>query len=125
VADKPAEYEAITDSDFVIQLQQATLTIDVLDLSSIQKSLEETEKFMVSLDKWRGFYGNIENKLQNTIENNQMLVDNMKEAESQVRNVDYASAMAEFTKMQTIMQANIAAIAQANQIPALVQQLLR
>jgi flagellin len=125
VADKDGEYEAITDSDFVIQLQQATLTIDVTDLQKIQKSLEETEKFMVSLDKWRGFYGNIENKLQNIIENNQMLVDNMKEAESKVRNVDYASAMAEFNKMRIIMQANISAIVQANQIPQLVQELLR
>jgi flagellin len=95
------------------------------DYSNIQKSLDNIEKLMTAVDRLRGYYGNIENKLQNIIENNQMMTDNLKEGESKVRNVDYASAMAEFTKMQTIMQANIAAIAQANQIPALVQQLLR
>jgi len=93
--------------------------------SAIQQSLKNVETLMTAVDRLRGYYGNIENKLQNIIENNQMVTDNLKEAESQVRNVDYASAMAEFNKMRIIMQANIAALAQANQIPQLVQQLLR
>jgi len=110
----------------------SALTINVYVTSTdsgyndlIQTAINRVEAYMTAIDRVRGYYGNIENKLQNIIENNQMLIDNMKEAESQVRNVDYASAMAEFTKMQTIMQANIAALAQANQIPQLVQQLLR
>jgi flagellin len=80
---------------------------------------------MTSINLWRGFWAGIENKLQNIIENNQVMIDNMKEAESLVRNVDYASAMAEFQKIRIVTQANVAALAQANQIPQLVMQLLR
>jgi len=80
---------------------------------------------MTSVDLWRGYWAGIENKLQNIIENNHVMIDNLKEGESVVRNVDYASAFAEFQKMRVVMQANIATLAQANQIPQLVQQLMR
>ena len=105
------------------------LTINVAvssnQLSTIEESLENVEKFMTAIDRLRGYYAGIENKLQNIIENNQVMIDNMKEGESLVRNVDYASAMAEFQKMRVVTQANVAALAQANQIPQLVMQLLR
>jgi len=91
----------------------------------IQQSLENVEKLMTTIDQIRGYYAGIENKLQNIVENNQIMVDNLKEGESVVRNVDYASAFTEFRKTQIILQANIAALAQANQIPQLVQQLMR
>jgi len=94
-------------------------------LSIIEQSLENVEKFMTAIDRLRGYYAGIENKLQNIIENNQIMVDNMKEGESLVRNIDYASAMAEFNKLNVVTQANVAALAQANQIPQLVMQLLR
>ncbi|HIP86291.1 MAG TPA: flagellin, partial [Aquifex sp.] len=83
------------------------------------------EKLMTAIDKIRGYYAGIENKLQNIIENNQVMIDNLKEGESLVRNIDYASAMTEFQKLQVVTQANVAALAQANQIPQLVLQLLR
>jgi len=94
-------------------------------LSLIEESLKNVEIFMNAIDKLRGYYAGIENKLQNIIENNQVMVDNLKEGESLVRNVDYASAYAEFQKLQVVTQANVAALAQANQIPQLVLQLLR
>lgn len=125
VADKVANYEAILDQNYYVQFQVATATINVLTFSDAEKSLGEVEGFMKSIDQMRGFYGAVENKLENIIENNQMMVDNLKEAESKVRNIDYASAFAEFRKMQIISQANISALAQANQIPQLVLQLLR
>lgn len=95
------------------------------EYSKIQSSLANIEKLMTAIDKIRGYYAGIENKLQNIIENNQVMIDNLKEGESLVRNIDYASAMAEFQKLQVVTQANVAALAQANQIPQLVQQLLR
>ena len=95
------------------------------EYSKIQSSLANIEKLMTAIDKIRGYYAGIENKLQNIIENNQVMIDNLKEGESLVRNIDYASAMAEFQKLQVVTQANVAALAQANQVPQLVLQLLR
>ncbi|HIQ26346.1 MAG TPA: hypothetical protein EYH48_03305, partial [Aquifex aeolicus] len=79
--------------------------------ANIQSSLANIEKLMTAIDKIRGYYAGIENKLQNIIENNQVMIDNLKEGESLVRNIDYASAMAEFQKLQVVTQANVAALA--------------
>jgi len=103
----------------------ATWAFDVTNAEKARNTISAVENLMVAIDRLRGYYAGIENKLQNIIENNQMLTDNLKEGESVVRNIDYASAMAEFNKLRVITQANIAALAQANQIPQLVMQLLR
>jgi len=102
-----------------------SILVATTDIAQIEQALSQVEKFMNAIDKLRGYYAGIENKLQNIIENNQMMIDNMKEGESLVRNIDYASAMAEFQKLRVVSQANVAALAQANQIPQLVLQLLR
>jgi flagellin len=117
---------ANSNNDF-ISAKAITIDVAVGDsaYSKIQNSLEAVERMMSAIDKIRGYYAGIENKLQNIIENNQVMIDNFKEGESVVRNVDYASAFAEFQKTRVITQANVAALAQANQIPQLVLQLLR
>jgi len=122
-----AGYDNLADGKYTVQLAtQATFTLKVDSAASnARAAIDTVEKLMAAVDKLRGYYAGIENKLQNIIENNQVLIDNLKEGESVVRNIDYASAMAEFNKMRVITQANVAALAQANQIPQLVMQLLR
>jgi len=110
---------------YTVSLGVSSITLDVTNASNARATIDAVEKFMRGIDKLRGYYAGIENKLQNIIENNQVIIDNLKEGESVVRNIDYASAMAEFNKMRVITQANVAALAQANQIPQLVMQLLR
>ena len=51
--------------------------------------------------------------------------DNTDNAESVIRNVDFAKEMTEFVKYQIRMQSGIAMLAQANTLPQLVLQLLR
>ena len=119
-------YDNLGGGKYQLKLSASRITIVVTsNYSTIQESLKEVENMMKAVDQLRGYYAGIENKLQNIIENNQIMVDNLKEGESVVRNVDYASAFTEFRKTQIITQANIAALAQANQIPQLVQQLMR
>jgi len=125
IADKTGGYEGITGQVYVVQFDVVTLTIDVTTQSKAEESLGQLEGFMESVNLWRGFWAGIENKLQNIIENNRVMVDNLKEGESLVRNVDYASAYSEFLKLQVITRANVSALAQANQINQLVLQLLR
>jgi len=111
--------------DLTISAVTIQVAVQSSQLSTIEESLNEVEQLIQNIDQIRGYYAGIENKLQNIIENNQVMTDNLKEGENLVRNVDYASAMAEFQKLQVITQANVAALAQANQIPQLVMQLLR
>jgi len=119
------DFLANSGAAYNITLKTSVAILDATSASKARASIQNVENLMKAIDQLRGYYAGIENKLQNIIENNQVLVDNLKEGESVVRNIDYASAMAEFQKMQVITQANVAALAQANQIPQLVMQLLR
>jgi len=118
-------YDNLGGGKYELILKTSSIKIDVTTQSSAEDAIQKIEDMMTAIDQLRGYYAGIENKLQNIVENNQIMVDNLKEGESVVRNVDYASAFTEFRKTQIITQANIAALAQANQIPQLVQQLMR
>ncbi|HHW01010.1 MAG TPA: flagellin, partial [Clostridiaceae bacterium] len=51
--------------------------------------------------------------------------ENIQAAESRIRDVDMAKEMMEFTKQNILQQAATAMLAQANQVPQTVLQLLR
>ncbi len=77
------------------------------------------------VDKQRSDLGSIQINLETIIQNNEFSSVQQREAESRIRNVDFAKEMANFTRQQTLMQSGMAMLAQANQLPQLVLQLLR
>ena len=77
------------------------------------------------VDKMRADLGSIQISLETIIQNNEFSAVQQREAESRIRNVDFAKEMANFTRYQTLMQSGMAMLAQANQLPQLVLQLLR
>ncbi len=72
----------------------------------------------------RAKLGAYQNRLEHTIANLETANENLTAAESRVRDVDMASEMMSFTKQQILMQAGTAMMAQANQKPQSVLQLL-
>ena len=112
-----------TNYTFEVDFTATQYTIDVVNYA--ESAIATVESLIANIDRLRNYYAGFENRLQNIIENNQNMSNAFKEAESEYRNLDYASAMAKFTKLQTVMQANVAAIAQGRQISQLVLQLLR
>ena len=101
------------------------ITIDVTNANNANSSISNVEKLISAFDKIRNYYAAIEEHFQNIVEQQQDISQQLQNTESMYRNVNYASAMAEFTKLQTVMQANVAALAQGRQISQLVLQLLR
>lgn len=73
----------------------------------------------------RAKMGAIQNRLEHTINNLGTSSENLTAAESRVRDVDMAKEMMEFTKNNILTQASQAMLAQANQQPQGVLQLLR
>ncbi len=73
----------------------------------------------------RSKLGAIQNRLEHTIKNLDTSAENLQAAESRIRDVDMAKEMMEFTKQNILMQAAQAMLAQANQAPQGVLQLLR
>ncbi|BCD59939.1 MULTISPECIES: flagellin [unclassified Nitratiruptor] len=78
-----------------------------------------------TIDTQRSDLGSIQQNLQAIIDNNDFAATQTREAESRIRNVDFAKEMSEFTRQQTLMQSGMAMLAQANQLPQMVLQLLR
>jgi len=73
----------------------------------------------------RSKLGAIENRLNDNIDNLGTSSQNTTAAEAQIRDVDMASEMTNFTKNNILQQAAQAMLAQANQLPQGVLQLLR
>ena len=67
----------------------------------------------------------IQNRLEHTINNLSVTTENMTAAESRIRDVDMANEMMAYTKNNILVQASQAMLAQANQIPQGVLQLLQ
>jgi flagellin-like hook-associated protein FlgL len=104
---------------------QTAFTFKTDTQNDVENSLAEVEKALEAVRKLQTFLGQAEEMLQNLVENQQYKMDQMHEVESQLRDVDYAKAFAEMNKMRVVLQANVAAVAQNNQINQLVTQLMR
>lgn len=73
----------------------------------------------------RSELGAKQNRLEHTINNLTTTKENLSEANSRIRDVDMAEEMMEFTKNNILSQASTAMLAQANQMPQGVLQLLQ
>jgi flagellin len=73
----------------------------------------------------RSKLGAVQNRLEHTINNLGATAENLTAAESRIRDVDMAKEMMEFTKNNILMQAAQSMLAQSNQMPQGVLQLLR
>ena len=87
----------------------------VADKASAQNSLSAIDSAIVSVSAMRADFGAIQNRLQSTISNLAVSVENMASANSRIRDVDVAEETAELTKNNILTQAGISVLAQANQ----------
>lgn len=83
------------------------------------------DTFTTTVNTARATLGAQQNRLEHTINNLSTTSENLAAAESRIRDVDMASEMMELTKNNILAQAAQAMIAQANQNPQSVLQLLR
>jgi flagellin len=72
----------------------------------------------------RGTLGAAQSRLETTIENMSSARENFQAAESRIRDADIAFEAAELMRLNILEQAGTAVLAQANQQPQLVLQLL-
>ena len=104
-------------------------TSQLSDLTVIQDSdagnLNTLEVMINTVNAQRGVYGSQQNRLEHTINNLATTSENLVASESRIRDVDMAKEMMEMTKNNILSQAAQAMIAQANQQPQSVLQLLR
>jgi len=73
----------------------------------------------------RAGMGALQNRLEHTINNLDVTVENLSSANSRIRDTDMAKEMMNYTKMNVLVQSAQAMLAQANQQPQSVLQLLQ
>jgi len=112
----------------VSDMSSSALNIDELDLTSAEGStsaIDTLDEAIKSVSSERSKLGAMQNRLEHTINNLNTSSENLTAAESRIRDVDMAKEMMEMTKWTTLQQSANAMLAQANQQPEQVLQLLR
>ncbi|WP_061301534.1 flagellin [Clostridium botulinum] len=106
-----------------------TLNVDKIKLddtaANVIKQIATIDNAINSVSKERAKLGANQNRLEHTIANLDNSAENLQAAESRIRDVDMAKEMMNFTKTNILTQAAQAMLAQANQAPQGVLQLLR
>lgn len=113
---------AVTDDGASATVIGVTLGAQTLAATSTTTAIETS---MTNINTARSTLGAQQNRLEHTINNLSTTTENLAAAESRIRDVDMASEMMELTKNNILAQAAQAMIAQANQNPQSVLQLLR
>jgi Flagellin and related hook-associated proteins len=100
-------------------------SVDISSQSGADKALSLIKTAINTVSGTRGNLGAIQNRLEHTINNLTVTTENITEAESRIRDVDMAKEMTEYTQNSILSQASQAMLAQANQLPQGVLQLLQ
>jgi flagellin len=87
--------------------------------------ISEIDTAIDNISSQRAQFGAVQNRLEYTLQNLAIYQENLTSSESRIRDVDMASEMVNFTKLQILQQSGTAMVAQANQLPQSVLQLLR
>ena len=99
--------------------------VDISTQVGAKAAVDKIKAAINSVSSTRGDLGAIQNRLEHTINNLSVTAENMTAAESRIRDVDMANEMMAYTKNNILVQSSQAMLAQANQIPQGVLQLLQ
>jgi len=100
-------------------------TISIADQASAQAAVDKIKEAINIVSDVRGTLGATQNRLDHTINNLSVMTENIQDAESTIRDVDVAEEMMAYTKNNILIQSAQAMLAQANQVPQGVLQLLQ
>ena len=99
--------------------------IDIKTAAGAKTAIDTINKAIDGISSQRSDFGALQNRLEHTINNLGVQTENITAAESRIRDVDMAKEMMAYTKNNILVQASQAMLAQANQIPQGVLQLLQ
>ena len=108
--------EIIT-SATVYEVQLSTATAS-------QDSISKLDAMIRSVDSYRAQLGATQNRLESTISNQENVIENVSDARSRIKDVDYASETAKMAQQQILQQASTAMLSQANQKSSIALNLL-
>lgn len=99
--------------------------LDIGTQTGAQGALDKIKSAINYISDVRGTLGATQNRLDHTINNLSVMQENIQDAESTIRDTDVADEMMAYTKNNILVQSAQAMLAQANQVPQGVLQLLQ
>jgi flagellin len=99
--------------------------ISVDSQANAQAAIDVIKDAINTVSSTRGDLGAIQNRLEHTSNNLSVMTENIQDAESTIRDTDIAEEMMSYTKNNILLQSAQAMLAQANQVPQGVLQLLQ
>jgi flagellin len=118
------ELTTILDSGGTVIGFEEKAGINVSSQGAANNAISALDDAIASVSAERSKLGAVQNRLDHTINNLNTAEENLTAAESRISDVDMAKEMMSFTKNQILSQAGTAMLAQANQLPQGVLQLL-
>ena len=126
IGDTADEYNRVT-----VSIQDCHVTalgisgVDVTTEASAAQGISKIRDAIDSVSKVRAKLGATQNRLDHTLNNLETTTENLTDAESRIRDTDMAKEMMQYTKNNILVQSSQAMLAQANQLPQGVLQLLQ
>lgn len=117
----------------VLDIRISTISLDELGLEytsvatmdDARKAIDSVAGAIAYVSEARSRLGAYQNRLEHCVSNLDIISENMTAAYSRIMDADMAEEMTEYTTVQVISQASMSMLAQANERPAQVLQLLQ
>jgi flagellin len=100
-------------------------SIDITSQEGSNDALIIVDSALGNINGMRAMLGAVQNRVESTIANLEATSENLSAARSRIEDADFAEETAALTRSQVLQQASIAMMAQANQVPNQVLQLLQ
>ena len=89
-----------------------------------QLSIERLDNAIEKVNSYRATLGAVQNRLQSSVNNLGIRIENIDSAKSRIKDADFAEESAGMTQQQILQQAGVAVLSQSNQLPQLALKLL-
>ena len=100
-------------------------SVDVLSSGTASQALSTIDTAIDSVNTSRGTLGALQSRFENAIGNIQVTAENLSAARGRIMDADFAAETANLSRAQILQSAGTAMVAQANQLPQQVLQLLK
>ena len=100
-------------------------TLDVSTVESATRTLNTADSALSVISSQRAKFGALQSRFESTIANLQTTSENLSASRSRIMDADFAMETSNLSRTQILQQAGTAMVAQANQIPQQVLQLLK
>jgi flagellin len=109
----------------VVNSEPGIFNLDISSPVTASLALSAIDTALTAVNEARGTLGAVQSRFENAIANTQVTAENLAAARGRIMDADFAAETANMSRAQILQQAGTAMVAQANQLPQQVLQLLQ